>query len=94
MKPSEQISVWKRTSRGTLVEYICFRELDTGRYWVWGSHHVQPEDLESVTTLAEVRAEQAHWLLETLARLGSGHEGGERRETFETLDEAIEHLGG
>ena len=48
MKPVERIGVWKRNRFGTLVEYICFRELDTGRYWCWGTNNFQPEYFESL----------------------------------------------
>ena len=92
MKPIERIGVWQRNRFGTLVEYVCFRELDTGRYWCWGSNHYQPEHFESLETFADVRMEQDFDLYESLRRLGALYEGGGERETFDTIEGAVAFL--
>jgi hypothetical protein len=89
VKPIERIGVWERNRFGTLVEYVCFRELDTGRYWCWGSNHFQPEYFESLETFADIRLRQDFDIYESLRRLGSPFELGCEGETFETIEEAI-----
>jgi hypothetical protein len=84
----EQISVWETRDDGALVEYVCFRELETGRYWVWGQHHVTPKDVSSQQTLADKREEQQMYLLDYLVTQGLESEGS--RQTFEKLADAID----
>ena len=91
MQRSEQISVWAKPEDGPLIEYVCFRELDTGLYWVWGAHFVNASDLESPAKLAETRALQRMYTIEGLFDIDdSDPDELEARPRFENLQDAID----
>ena len=43
MKAIERASLWKNVEDGP-IEYVCFRELETGRYWCSGANGFEDPD--------------------------------------------------
>ena len=66
LRRNEQIIVWAKPDGGPLIGYVCYRELETGLYWVWGAHHIHKSNLASPATLAETRASHLYYQLDSL----------------------------
>ena len=87
----EQVSVWESRD-GTLHEYVCVRELATGRYRVVGELDIPPVARESVESFVEWRRVQQFALAESLVGFDGQPELDETHPSFETVEAAIDRF--